>query len=121
MTLKQSIKICLIEKYATFNGRASRSEYWWFILFQVLLLIVVGITLDELQLYLSRYTVILLLVIILLVFLPPHISVGIRRLHDSNSSGLWYFVQFFPYIGWFVFLLLTVLPPEEPNRFDEKV
>ena len=75
MNFAQSVKTCF-RKYAVFKGRASRSEYWWFTLFTT----IVGVLLtnaDTLGAFFS-----------LAVFLPT-LSVGVRRLHDSNRSGWW--------------------------------
>ena len=43
MSFTQAVRVCLKEKYATFSGRASRSEYWWFVLFNILVGIVTSI------------------------------------------------------------------------------
>ena len=77
MTLGQAISTCL-GKYATFNGRASRSEYWWFILFGVL--INWGATLIGGDRAGGLVNVALLL---------PQLAVGARRLHDIGKSGWW--------------------------------
>lgn len=71
MTLTDSIQTCF-NKYATFTGRASRSEYWWFMLCILVLSFVPGLD-----------------VIVGIVTLIPSISVGVRRLHDTNHSGWW--------------------------------
>lgn len=76
MTFGESVSTCF-RKYAIFEGRASRSEYWWFWLFY--LLILVGCELiDE-----------TLMAIAELVFLLPNLAVFVRRCHDSSHSGWW--------------------------------
>ena len=74
MSFTESVKIVLLQKYATFKGRASRSEYWWFALFMFLLGIV-GLISEIID------------VIISLLILIPSIAVTVRRLHDTNRSG----------------------------------
>lgn len=74
----KSITICM-GKYADFKGRATRPEYWWFFLFQVLLLI--GAALIDNSEVLGG-------IINLALFLPS-LAVGVRRLHDTNRSGWW--------------------------------
>lgn len=71
MTLTNSIQTCF-SKYATFEGRASRSEYWWFWLCLFILSFVPGLD-----------------VVVAIVTFIPCIAVGVRRLHDTNHSGWW--------------------------------
>lgn len=80
-----------IRNYVNFRGRASRSEYWYFILFSVLFLIA-AILLDKLLFGNSRS--VFYSVFALFIFLPQ-IAVMVRRLHDTNRSGkivLWYYL-----------------------------
>lgn len=71
MTITDSVKTC-INKYATFEGRANRSEYWWFFLANTVLCYIpfVGI-------------------VVALATMIPMIAVGIRRLHDTSHCGWW--------------------------------
>jgi uncharacterized membrane protein YhaH (DUF805 family) len=73
-------------KYATFNGRASRSEYWWFYLFALLITwggsLVAAVTMPVELADLMN-------VIIGLVFIVPVFAAGSRRLHDIGKSGWW--------------------------------
>lgn len=83
MNFTTAISTCL-SKYATFKGRATRSEFWWFYLFTVLLnwgASLVGNTLGEGGEYLST--------VVSLVFFIPAIAAGSRRLHDTGRSGWW--------------------------------
>jgi uncharacterized membrane protein YhaH (DUF805 family) len=85
VTFSDAIKICFA-KYAIFDGRASRSEYWWFYLFTVLLnwgaSLAGSVVLDQ-----SMKGIFGLLVS--LVVLLPSFAVGARRLHDTSRSGWW--------------------------------
>ncbi|WP_186647129.1 DUF805 domain-containing protein [Fluviispira vulneris] len=119
MNFIKSIKICL-GKYASFKGRASVSEFWYFILFYyaitlipILLVLIIG----------KNERDILLILIFSVVgafgLLPPYISVSVRRLHDMNKSGWWYFVYLIPYIGFFIFIIMSSLPGTKgKNRYD---
>lgn len=84
MSFTESIKTCL-SKYATFSGRATRAEYWWFWLFTF----VVTFAAAFLDVYAETGEVIMRIAQI--AFLLPSLAVGVRRCHDSNHSGWWIF------------------------------
>jgi len=98
ITFFESIHKCLT-KYAEFNGRASRSEFWWFALFIVLCT--------------SAFTLIneTLASIFLLAVLLPLLSVGSRRLHDSGKSAWWQLFLLVPVGGIVILGTLWALPP----------
>ncbi len=86
-----AIKTCIVEKYVDFSGRASRSEYWWFSLFNFLLqmgifVIQIAVIATAPDLFMAVQG--LSLVVGLGLFLP-HLSLTVRRLHDIGKSG-WY-------------------------------
>ena len=85
MNFGQSITTCL-GKYATFSGRASRSEFWWFFLFQNLLYYPVGMSIDFL---LGTSEERIFSWILYLGLFLPAIAVSARRLHDIGKSGWW--------------------------------
>jgi uncharacterized membrane protein YhaH (DUF805 family) len=88
----------VLEKYADFNGRAPRAEYWWFFLAVVIAMIVVGIIESILGLkgmVLGLYGPLTLL--LWLAVIVPNIAVGVRRLHDTNRSGWWILLPLIPY------------------------
>lgn len=78
-------------KYFVWKGRASRSEYWWFVLFSALGSIVT--TLVDLS-----YGVLVLNTVWLLATFIPTISVFVRRLHDTGHSGWWYWIILLPIV-----------------------
>ncbi len=82
MSFSESIGACL-SKYATFSGRAGRSEFWWFFLFCVLM--GWGATLVGHQIGTGD----ILSHLVNLAFLIPSLAVGSRRLHDTGRSGWW--------------------------------
>ena len=75
-----------LEKYATFSGRASRSEYWWFYLFQTLIGMIAMIIDSLLGLSTQNSPVTTHLIVSLALFLPI-LAVTVRRFHDINRSG----------------------------------
>ncbi|WP_108484970.1 DUF805 domain-containing protein [Oceaniglobus ichthyenteri] len=97
MTFAAAIRVCL-RKYATFKGRAPRSEYWWFILFVVLGIVVLGVidmalfgtsmieTDDGMIVAESNGP---LAQVFNLAMVIPMLSVGWRRMHDTGRSGLY--------------------------------
>ncbi len=102
-------KKVVFENYANFNGRARRSEYWWFILANMILAIVAmvidnvaGITFGQIP-YGPVYVL-----YALAVFLPG-LAVTVRRLHDVGKSGWFYFIVLIPLVGaiWLLVLLFT--------------
>ena len=91
MTFKEAIVSCY-SNYATFSGRASRSEYWFFTLYHFLL---VAICIALFSVGIVR----LLLAISFFANILPSISVLVRRLHDTDRSGWWYWFVVVPLIG----------------------
>lgn len=117
----EAIQRCLKEKYACFEGRASRSEYWYFYLFQFLLCLglfaVWGICyalLDNAGMILGG----IICALVGLALLVPQIAVSVRRFHDSGKSGWWYLIVFVPYLGGLILFILMLLPSDlYPNKF----
>jgi uncharacterized membrane protein YhaH (DUF805 family) len=97
MTFQESIKLCLTQKYADFNGRAARPEYWWFALF----IILVSLALS----YVSNMLGLLFNVAVLL----PSIAAAARRLHDTNRSGWWQLIALIPVLGTIVLIVFLAL------------
>ncbi|MBX3607031.1 MAG: DUF805 domain-containing protein [Piscinibacter sp.] len=95
--------IDVVKKYAVFNGRARRKEYWMYVLFYIL--IYVGLFIIE-SLVGSPGILVLILGLGLLV---PSIAVTIRRLHDTDRSGWWILIGFVPLVGGIVLLVFMCL------------
>lgn len=116
MTFGEAIK-SVFSKYVTFSGRASRSEYWYYMLFLVIIGCFAGVTpsltgpgLDNTPSFFVN--------IVLLALLLPTLAVSIRRLHDVDYSGWWWFVQIIPVVGYLFILYLNVQPGTSgSNRF----
>ena len=99
----------VIKKYAVFNGRARREEYWMFVLFNII--IAVAISFIEGLIGSSG----LLGALYALAVLLPSIAAGVRRLHDIGRSGWWLLIGLIPIIGSIVliFFLASDSKPEE--------
>lgn len=115
----ENIKLCLIEKYCTIEGRATRGEYWKLILFMCLLLVIFifplfFITAGLVEMTKSNvpiYFLFFITITVWLALLPPVITCEIRRYHDSGFSGWWYFLHLIPG-GSFILLVFTLLPSQ---------
>ncbi|WP_313444845.1 DUF805 domain-containing protein [Stenotrophomonas indicatrix] len=113
-----------LKRYAQFSGRASRSEFWWFQLF----IVIVSIPLHIVSFY-AGYSgsqgLILassgLSLVMWLAFALPGIAATVRRLHDTDRSGWWLLLAMVPFAG--LVLLVFLLLPSTPggNRFGAPV
>lgn len=93
--------------YATFSGRASLSEYWWVVLFQLLVGVVLSLLGGVPGVLWGLATII------------PGLSVSVRRLHDTGRSGASLLFALIPFIGWiFVLAMLLGAPNPQGARFD---
>ncbi|WP_199555627.1 DUF805 domain-containing protein [Sandaracinobacteroides hominis] len=119
MGFSDAVRTCL-GKYATFSGRASRSEYWWFYLFTFLVffaltildMVAFGYNPEDPTSYPK-----LVLIGLVAIFLPM-LSAAIRRLHDTDRSGWWYLIGLVPIVGGIVLLIFLILKGTEgANRF----
>jgi uncharacterized membrane protein YhaH (DUF805 family) len=114
------------KKYATFSGRASRSEFWWVALLVFLVNAVIstimsfGIVPDENGVYGPTFAFALVLNgIWFLATIVPWLAVVWRRLHDTNKGGPFYFLVFIPLVGGIIVLILLALPSDPAGaRFD---
>jgi uncharacterized membrane protein YhaH (DUF805 family) len=108
--------IAPLKKYADFQGRARRAEYWMFVLFQLLAVAILGLILSGGKT--DSATATGLMALVTLGLLLPSIAVTVRRLHDTNRTGWWILINFLPLIGGLWLLVLTVLDgTPTSNRF----
>lgn len=89
----------VIKKYAVFDGRARRKEFWMFVLFNALISIALGLLekgADMGHVLSNLYSLFVLL---------PCIGVSVRRLHDTDRSGWWILLSLIPIIGWIALII----------------
>jgi uncharacterized membrane protein YhaH (DUF805 family) len=99
----------VLKKYVVFEGRARRKEYWFFILFNVLISTALGF-IDWLTGNINPETGIgILSGIYALGVMLPGMAVSVRRLHDTGRSGWWLLITFLPVIGAIIFFYFMVL------------
>lgn len=115
MTLSESVS-SVFSKYASFSGRASRSEYWYFVLFNIL----VGVAAGLIEALVSQDLGEAISGIYSLAALLPGIAVAIRRLHDTGRGGQWLFIALIPLVGaiWLMVIYCEQSQPG-PNRFGD--
>jgi uncharacterized membrane protein YhaH (DUF805 family) len=112
----------VFKNYAKFDGRAPRSEYWWFQLFNLLFVLGAYAVMIALVAVTRSYAVlgvaILALGVYAIVSLIPSLAVTVRRLHDTEKSGWWLLIALVPYVGALILLIFMVLPSSLGfNRF----
>ncbi|MRJ11563.1 DUF805 domain-containing protein [Ornithobacterium rhinotracheale] len=92
----------VLKNYANFEGRARRSEYWYFVLFSTIFALILSI-LDILLFSAFQMPMILNWVYSLFVLIPS-LAVGTRRLHDIGKSGWWQLIVFIPFTCYLIYL-----------------
>lgn len=98
----------LTKRYAQFSGRASKREFWGYMLFRMVAVVAiffVAVIMFAINESLgSIFNLLCWLFGIALVI--PDLSVGVRRLHDTGKSGWWYLISVIPLIGWIWLIIL---------------
>jgi len=124
MGFGDAVRTCW-KKYGDFDGRAVRSEFWWWILFVTLLQVAASIVLTVFLIVFQdagflQWLGVMIFMVVALALILPSIAVSVRRLHDRDLSGWWYLLGFVPF-GSIVLFVWYVLPGTAgPNRFDFK-
>lgn len=88
-----------LRKYATFGGRSRRSEYWYFVLFYLVILIALTVLDVLLGSFSQEHGIGWLSGVFSLAMLVPTLAVTSRRLHDTGRSGWWQLIAFVPVVG----------------------
>ena len=113
MGFTDAVRNALMNNYVNFNGRASRSEYWWFALFAIIVSFIAT------ALEIAAGVAFLNIIFSLAIFLP-YLGLGFRRLHDLGKSGWWLLISFIPILGFIVLLVFFVMEGENhPNQYGE--
>lgn len=94
------------QKYCCFKGRASRSEYWWWVLFTFIIGAVLGMF--------GKSGEIISGIVSLALFLPG-LGLCVRRLHDINKSGWWVLLALIPLVGQII-LIVWLAKPSDPSE-----
>ena len=105
VNFQDAIRVCF-SKYAEFNGRASRPEFWWFFLF----LLIGGLVCTVISSLLST--------LFSLATLVPSLAAGARRLQDAGLSPWLLLLLLVPALGFLVLLVMWALPPKSSISTD---
>lgn len=133
MGFQEAVRTCLREKYFTFSGRASRSEYWWYVLFQLLVMLVMvavfflfgGMQAIETGSFSTLNIIVSVLIGLVMIYIYiPYIAVYVRRFHDYNLSG-WLVLAVFvlsniPYVGFVISIAAIVVTCLKGTDGDNK-
>ena len=101
--------IDVLKKYAVFNGRASRAEYWYFFLFNF----IISIILSLVGAFIISNTSAISLAYGLLMLIPS-LAVAVRRLHDIGKSGWWLLMGIIPFVG-VIILIVYLVKDSQPG------
>ena len=116
MGFSDAVQNVVMNNYANWDGRASRSEYWWFVLFGALVGFVTG-TIDGFVFGGEYSDPTWISTLVSLALLLPNFCVSVRRLHDLGKSG-WWNLLVFTIIGIIPLLIFMVMEGEEhPNQY----
>lgn len=97
-------------KYCCFSGRASRSEYWWFYLFSIILSAAAG--------FVAAFAGEWITYVLSVAMFLPGLGLWVRRLHDIGKAGGWIFLNLIPLVGQIILLVWACQNSEmQPNRF----
>ncbi|MCP3056080.1 DUF805 domain-containing protein [Aurantimonas marianensis] len=118
MNFTQSVH-SVFSHYATFRGRAPRSEFWWFVLFTLIANLALSIVDSLIVAPILGFSPFSdngarpLSALFSLAIFVPSLAVGARRLHDTGRSAWWLLVGLIPLIGWLIFVYFAVQPSEQ--------
>ena len=125
MGFGEAVKTCF-SKYVTFSGRATRSEFWWFYLFTVIVGAVASLidnligwqvvaTTTENGTAAVAYNPGWIQIVVVLALFLPMVAVSVRRLHDRDASGWWWWLSVLCCIGTLVLIFAFYVQPTKPG------
>ncbi|MBD5345524.1 MAG: DUF805 domain-containing protein [Bacteroides sp.] len=100
ISFKEAVVRALTRNYCNFNGRASRSEYWWFTLFTIILEVIISLVFGTHQTTLGIVGGLAGLALLL-----PGLGLCVRRLHDIGKSGWWILISLIPTVGAIILII----------------
>lgn len=107
MSFFEAVQTCFIAKFADFKGRATRSEYWFFVLFQIVVSMILSAIFGPDSVVVRVASA---------VFLVPGLAAAWRRLHDIGKSGAFWFLNLIPVVGNIIVLVFLCKPGERADN-----
>ncbi len=107
MPLIDAWKLVVLERYAKFDGRAGRAEFWWFALANFILYFVLGLLFQVSAIFVVVY------IIAVLALIVPSIAVTVRRLHDTDKTGWLVLLAFIPFVGSIILIVLCAIAGDQ--------
>ena len=117
MPIIENWKLVVLERYAKFDGRAGRAEFWWYVLANIVLYIALAIVMG-IGFAISTALGVIVAVLMAAAYLAliiPSIAVAIRRLHDTDKSGWWLLIAFIPFGGLVLLVFYAMEGTNGPN------
>ena len=117
--------LSVLKKYAVFSGRSQRAEFWYFLLFHLIIFIILNIfdnifgTFIRIRIDYQVYRYGILSNVYSLALLIPSLAVGARRLHDIGKSGWWQLLGFIPIIGGIILIVWFATDSKEDNKYGK--
>ena len=107
-------KRVVLERYAQFQGRSGRAEFWWYFLAALIIGIVFNILIAVSNIFFVLYVIYGLAVLI------PGLAVGVRRLHDTDKTGWWLLIGLIPLVGIIVLIVFWATEGAPgPNQYGQ--
>ncbi|HEV2797950.1 MAG TPA: DUF805 domain-containing protein [Nocardioides sp.] len=116
MDFMTAVRTCL-SKYVDFSGRARRSEYWYFVLFNVIVSAVANILDNVIGTDFEAGSGGILSTVVGLALFLPGLAAGVRRLHDTGRSGWWILIGLIPIIGWILLIVWYCTDSKPDNQY----
>lgn len=112
MPLIENWKLVVLERYAKFDGRAGRAEFWWYFLANVIAYVALAILAQIATIFFVLYF------LYWIALLVPSIAVGVRRLHDTDKSGWFMLLGLIPFVGGIILIVFCALQGTAgPNQY----
>ena len=118
---KTAIKL-FFQNYANFETRATKTEYWWAVLFEMLVSGIAGAIPFSTQFdaFSGEFTINYLSSIVSLALFIPSLAVAVRRLHDTGKKWTYMFINLIPVVGWILYIIQLCKDSDEDNQWGPK-